>query len=117
MELLKALVAVLRVFLASRSALALENLALRHQRMVLERTAKRPRLRKRDRLFWTWLARLWPGWKSVLVIVQPETVLDADLRQAERGSIAASTGLTITTLTQLDLFYAIISHRRSGPTF
>lgn len=75
MELLKALVAVLRAFLASRSALALENLALRHQLMVFERTAKRPRLRKRDRLFWTWLARLWPGWKSVLIIVQPGTVV------------------------------------------
>ena len=75
MELAKALVSILRAFLASRSALALENLALRHQLMVLERTAKRPRLRKRDRLFWTWLARLWPGWKSVLVIVQPETVI------------------------------------------
>ncbi len=75
MELLKTLVSTLRAFLASRSALALENLALRHQLMVLARTAKRPSLRKRDRLFWTWLARLLPGWKSVLIIVRPETVI------------------------------------------
>ena len=37
--------------------------------------AKRPRLRLRDRVFRVWLSRLWPGWKSLLVIVQPETVV------------------------------------------
>ena len=75
MQLLKAIVAVLRAFLSNRSALALENLALRHQFTVLHRTAKRPKLRRRDRIFWTWLARLWPAWKSALLIVQPETVV------------------------------------------
>jgi putative transposase len=29
----------------------------------------------RDRLFWAWLARLWPGWRQALVIVAPATVL------------------------------------------
>ncbi len=37
MELLKTLVAVLRAFLASQSALALENLALRQQAVGLPR--------------------------------------------------------------------------------
>ena len=36
---------------------------------------KRPRLRRRDRLFWAWLYRFWEDWRSSLVIVQPETVV------------------------------------------
>jgi transposase InsO family protein len=32
-------------------------------------------LRKRDRIFWVWLSRIWAGWRSVLVIVQPDTVV------------------------------------------
>lgn len=65
----------LRTMLVSRSALAAENLALRQQLAVLERTAKRPRLRQRDRVFWVWLWRVWRNWRSVLVIVQPDTVV------------------------------------------
>lgn len=57
------------------ATLVAENLALRHQLNVLQRSVKRPRLRQRDRIFWSWLSRLWPGWRSVLVIVQPETVV------------------------------------------
>ena len=34
-----------------------------------------PRLRPVDRLFWTWLCHLWPGWRRALVIVKPDTVL------------------------------------------
>jgi hypothetical protein len=45
------LTGVLRV-LRTRRALVLENLALRHQLAVLQRTAARPRLRPCDRLFW-----------------------------------------------------------------
>ena len=55
--------------------LALENLALRHQLAVYKRTVPRPRLRRTDRLFWGWLARVWAGWRQALVIVTPETVL------------------------------------------
>ena len=39
--------------------LALENLALRHQLAVYKRTVPRPRLRRADRLWWVWLARVW----------------------------------------------------------
>ena len=28
-----------------------------------------------DRLLWVWLARLWTGWRSALVIVKPERVI------------------------------------------
>jgi putative transposase len=61
--------------LRTRRALALENLALRHQLAVLQRAAPRPRLRRSDRLFWILLSRLWSGWVETVSIVQPETVI------------------------------------------
>ena len=61
--------------LRSHRALALENLALRHQLAVLRRNARRPRLTNRDRVLWMTLARLWGDWRESLTIVQPETVI------------------------------------------
>ncbi|MGB2987196.1 MAG: integrase core domain-containing protein [Phycisphaerae bacterium] len=65
----------LRAAVRSQAELAAENLTLRQQLAVLEKGSKRPRLRNRDRIFWTWIARLWSNWRSVLVIVQPDTVV------------------------------------------
>jgi hypothetical protein len=62
-------------FLRSRASLAAENLALRHQLGVLQRSARRPRLRQRDRIFWVWLSRLWSDWRSSLIMVQPQTIV------------------------------------------
>jgi putative transposase len=59
----------------SPQALRLENLALRHQVAIYQQMVHRPRLRPMDRLFWVWLARLWPGWQHALAFVQPRTVL------------------------------------------
>ena len=64
---------ILRILLADRSALIAENLALRQQLAVLSRSARRPRIRQRDRIFWVWISKLWRGWRSALIIVQPET--------------------------------------------
>src|SRR5438046_10739604 len=58
-----------------RRQLALENLALRQQLAVYKRMARRPKLRRSDRLFWVWLAKGWVGWRQSLVIVTPATVL------------------------------------------
>ena len=58
-----------------RRQLALENLALRQQLAVYKRMARRPKLRRSDRLFWVWLAKVWVGWRQSLVIVTPDTVL------------------------------------------
>jgi putative transposase len=55
--------------------LALENLALRQQLAVYRRTTTRPKLRRTDRLFWVWLARVWAGRRQPLLIVTPDTVL------------------------------------------
>ena len=59
----------------SRAALQLENLALRHQLGVLQRSVKRPELPPADRLLWAWLCVVWSGWRSALVIVKPDTVI------------------------------------------
>jgi len=75
MGLLQALYLFLRAFFISPATLAAENLALRQQLSVLEHTRKRPKLRPRDRLFWVWLSRLWPHWRTVLRTVQPDTVI------------------------------------------
>jgi len=55
--------------------LSAENLALRHQLVVLMRNQKRPTLSQRDRLFWVILSRFWSGWREAVVIVQPDTVV------------------------------------------
>ncbi len=65
-----ALVSALR----SQRNLALENLALRHQLMVLQRQKAKARLKDRDRVFWIWLRRVWPDWRRALIVVQPATV-------------------------------------------
>jgi hypothetical protein len=54
----------------------LENLALRHQIGVLQRSAsKRPKLTPLDRVLWAWLSGIWSDWRSALAIVKPETVV------------------------------------------
>jgi len=55
--------------------LTAENLALRHQLVVLKRYHNRPRLKERDRLFWVLLSRIWSGWRESVLIVQPDTVV------------------------------------------
>ena len=75
MNALQLVTALLGQLLQSRAALAAENLALRQQLAVLQRSVKRPRFHRRDRIFWVWLSRLWHGWRSSLIVVQPETVL------------------------------------------
>jgi hypothetical protein len=65
----------LMLILALDRHLAIENLALRQQLVVLKRQAKRPAVRTRDRIFWVILSRIWEDWKSALIVVKPETVI------------------------------------------
>ena len=64
----------LRALVFGSATIALENPALRHQLLVLQRSVGRPRLARWDRILWVWLSRLWTGWRSSLIIVQPATV-------------------------------------------
>jgi putative transposase len=75
MDGIRLMLGFLRAFLLPRTALVAENLALRQQLAVLRVSVKRPRLRKRDRIFWVWLSRIWSGWRSCLMIVKPETIV------------------------------------------
>jgi putative transposase len=59
----------------SQLSLRVENVALRHQLAIYQRTVKRPSIRPADRIFWSWLSRRWARWREVLVFVQPETVI------------------------------------------
>jgi putative transposase len=55
--------------------LTAENIALRHQLVVLKRSQNRAILKNNDRLFWIILSRIWSGWRSAIMIVQPDTVV------------------------------------------
>ncbi len=58
-----------------RIGLPLEIVALRHQLALYPQSIRRPPIRPRDRMLWTWLARHWGRWREMLVFVQPATVL------------------------------------------
>src|SRR5438552_6761297 len=64
-----------RALFLGAAAVSLENVALRSQLAVLQRSVARPKECRRDRLFWVCLSRLWTGWRSSLLILQPATVL------------------------------------------
>ncbi len=59
----------------SKAALMAENALLRQQLIVLQRQIQRPAFMPRDRVLLVLLARLVRGWRSVLLIVHPDTLL------------------------------------------
>ena len=61
--------------LKTRMGLQAENLALRHQLCVLQRSVKRPKIRPADRILWSLLSRVWADWKDALIFVKPDTVI------------------------------------------
>lgn len=69
------MVNLLRAIAADRARLAIENVALRQQLLVLKRTAKRPRINDSDRTFWILMRRMLKDWQESLHIVKPETVI------------------------------------------
>ena len=69
-------VSLIHATVRDREALVTENLLLRHQLAVLTRsTRKRPRLRRRDKLFWLVVRALGIDWRRHLVLVRPEAVI------------------------------------------
>ena len=69
------IVEFLRDLVRSRRDLVIENLALRQQILVLQRSNPRPPFTPQDRTFWVLLCRYWAGWRRPLRLVQPETVI------------------------------------------
>ena len=74
-SVLRALVSFVASFFRTRASMQFEILALRHQLTVCKQSTKRPRIAPADRIFWAWLSRVWSRWESVLVFVQPATVV------------------------------------------
>lgn len=62
-------------FLRTREEQAIVEFALRQQLAVYAQRQPRPRISPLDRAFWVALSRLWPRWRNVFVIVQPDTVV------------------------------------------
>lgn len=73
--IISALLALASTMLVSRISLQMEIVALRHQIMVYQRSTTRPKIERGDRILWSWIARRWSGWRDVLIIVQPATVI------------------------------------------
>jgi transposase InsO family protein len=72
---LSALLAATLSLFRTRAALQLEILALRHQLGVLQRSVKKPKLNRFDRMLWAWLCGAWAAWRSALCMVKPDTVI------------------------------------------
>ncbi len=66
---------LIRAVVADRNRLALENVALRQQIVVLKRTSKRARITDSGRAFWALMKRMLKDWQSTLMIVKPETAV------------------------------------------
>jgi hypothetical protein len=61
MGIFRAILSFVRAFFASRADLAAENVMLRQQLIVVQRSIPRPKLRRTDRVLLCWLSRLWSG--------------------------------------------------------
>src|SRR6267378_2142547 len=75
---------LIMLILSGYEQVALENVALRQQLDIFKRNAPRPKLRRRDRLFWIVLLRIWKDWKSALVLVRPDTVVSWHQKRFKR---------------------------------
>ena len=73
--LAKLIFELFRLIFRSQQDIILENLALRQQLAVQQRSMTRPKIKNTDRIFWVWLTKIWDDWKSALIIVKPETVV------------------------------------------
>ena len=75
MRCIRQILHFLRLLLAPRADILLENVALRHQLGVLARQRTHTRFNRLDRVIWVCISRIWTGWRSSLVIVKPDTVV------------------------------------------
>jgi len=75
METIILLILVFILLILMEKNLLIENLALRQQLAIMKQHVKRPKIRNQDRIFWVFLSRFWKDWKSVLIVVKPETVI------------------------------------------
>jgi hypothetical protein len=67
------LFSLLRTAIRDRRRLLIENAALRHQVVVLKRSAKRPRIEDSHRVSWIAVKRFVRDWRDCLHFVKPDT--------------------------------------------
>ncbi len=72
------------LILGGHEQVVLENVALREQLGIFLHTVPHPKIRASDRLFWVCLQKICKDWKSALVIVRPETVINWRRRRFKR---------------------------------
>jgi transposase InsO family protein len=69
------LLATLAGLLRSRAILHLEILALRQQLAMVAHKDRKLRFRRRERLFWVWFYRFWPGCLETLAVFKADTLV------------------------------------------
>jgi hypothetical protein len=69
------MISFLLSFFKTKAQLQLEIVFLWKQLEILSRTDKKFKIRKRDRLFFTFMKRIFANWKSSLIIIKPGTVI------------------------------------------
>jgi hypothetical protein len=74
-EILRWLGILVRAAVRERRDLALDNVAICQQFAVLKRRKGVPRLKRKDRLFWVVLSRIWAPWRRALHLVKADTVV------------------------------------------
>ena len=75
-DLMKTIGATVSGFFKTRLALQAENVALRHQLIILRRSApKRLRMTRLDRMIFASLHRLWPNVLGSIAVVHPKAVV------------------------------------------
>lgn len=78
-EIMKRLLGNIVLFIWSKfkitATLAVDNLALCQQLVVMKRVNKKPKIRMADRLFWVVLSLIWNPLRKSLVIVKPDTLV------------------------------------------
>lgn len=74
-NMLTLLFAALKAIFSPKTNLIFENISLRQQLIVYQRSVKRPEIKNIDRVFWVWLSKIWSNWKASLIVVEAATVI------------------------------------------
>jgi len=91
MGALQLVTALLRQLLKIRVALAAENLTLRHQILILQRSVKRLRLHRRDRIYGSYFANRVRGVDIEEVLIAPRSPWQSPYVERLIGSIRTTT--------------------------
>ncbi len=62
-------------FFQSQLSMKMEIAALRHQLLVYQREKIKPEIKATDRILWSWISKIWSGWKNALFFVKPAIII------------------------------------------